>query len=183
MAAWLETETRALLQRDPPEKLAPPDTRAFSLVLLALHATDEQRLRRAIERGCCVSEEAARRILAPPMPVAVKRGLSYADAAIGQYELIACDAVSVIIPDGVVSNPPPGYLQDLYGLLLRSPEFELVRVRIVSLVPGPQTRDFLFHFFGRTECDLPIESEVMRKKARVMTHLGAKIGGRVVVRD
>ena len=37
---WLDTETKALLQRSPPEKLAPPDTATFSLVLLAFAGVD-----------------------------------------------------------------------------------------------------------------------------------------------
>ncbi len=34
MSTWLDTETKALLQQVPPEKLAPPDTGKFTLVIL-----------------------------------------------------------------------------------------------------------------------------------------------------
>ncbi len=50
MKSWLDTETKALLQKIPPEKLAPPDTKAYSLVLLSIFRHDAFRLQRAFQR-------------------------------------------------------------------------------------------------------------------------------------
>jgi hypothetical protein len=74
---WLDTETRALLQRSPPEKLAPPDTTAFALVLLADRGHDHHALVGAVQRAAQASAEEAERILSCPLPVSVKNNLSY----------------------------------------------------------------------------------------------------------
>lgn len=101
---WLDTETKAMLQPSPPEKQAPPDTATFGLVLLALQNEGGPGLAETVERiRQCPREEAAR-ILAQPLPVVLKRGLSLEDALIGQFELIACDAVSVFLADDVLEE-------------------------------------------------------------------------------
>ena len=38
MKTWLDTETKAMLRKSPPSKLAPPNTKGFTLVLLSLCA-------------------------------------------------------------------------------------------------------------------------------------------------
>jgi len=95
MSRWLDAETKALLQDSPPDKLAPPDMVGFTLVLLSIFRHDNSRLARAFARILRISLEDARIRLTCSLPTPVKTGLSYIEAVGGQFELIACDAISV----------------------------------------------------------------------------------------
>ena len=123
---WLDTETKALLQRLPPEKLAPPDTATFTLVLLAVAGLNRHALLSAVQRAARVSPEEAEHMLSRRLPISVKKGLSYPDAQIAQFELICCDAVSLFLADEVVAEASADYLTGLYAKLRKSDEFELV---------------------------------------------------------
>ena len=180
MRTWLQTETRDWLEKAPPEKLAPPDTVAFALVLLAAQQIPRPRFLAALHRATGVSEEEAEVLASRQSPVVLRRGLSWADAAIGQYELIAVDAVSVIIRDLVVCYPPPGYLDSLYADLLDSSEFRLVTVT-AEMPSSQQADDLREHFFGDRRFDTLQPILMMRKKARIFAYLAAKTGGRVVM--
>ena len=68
--------------------------------------------------------------------------MTYADAAIGQFELLACDALSFIIPDRVIENPPLGYLAELYKTLAASSDFQLSEVTITALPAGKHANEF-----------------------------------------
>ncbi len=94
MDTWLDTETKALLQKSPPKKLAPPDTAMFSLVLLSIYRHDIEREIRAIRRILQTSNVEARHLLGKPLPVRITEGLTHSDALLGQFELISCDSVS-----------------------------------------------------------------------------------------
>ena len=180
MTTWLETETRALLQRCPPEKLAPATTGEFTLVLIAFQPRERARLARTVQRACGRSEVDAWRILARSLPLELRRGLTYADAMIGHYELIACDAAALILPDGVVLDSPPGYLEDLYAFFRKIPEFQLVSVHVEFLPHTEEAREFIDHFLGGGgRAALFARREVLRKKAQWMMRLAAKIGGRM----
>jgi hypothetical protein len=181
MTAWIETETRALLKRCPPQKYAPADTSAYSLVLNVVQEERWPRIAAAFYRACGLSEDKAREILANPLPAVLQSGLCYEDAAIGQYELFACDAICLIIPDRVLASPPPGYLSELYASILDSREFELVPVTIEYLPPDERTRDLLERFLDCSECMLPATVQMVRKKGWILAQLAAKIGGRVSV--
>jgi hypothetical protein len=178
METWLDTETRALLQRSPPNKLAPPDTARFTLVLLAITGSGRERLLETVRRVLECSPQDALLVLAQPLPVPLKSGLAHEDALLGQFELACCDAISVFLADEVAAHGASDYLTDLYGRLLQSPEFEIVSMRLESIPENPQGEDFLRQFVGRTVRHFPIELKVLRKKARIMEHLAAKIGGR-----
>ena len=115
-----------------------------------------------------------------PVPVSVRGQLSYANA-LGQFELIACDAVSVILMDEVVNTAPADYLAGLYADLCESPEFRSVSLRIESIPADKRGRDFLVRFTGAASPELPLELRVMTKKARIMEHWGTKIGGKVTI--
>ena len=52
---WLDTETKALLQRSPPEKFAPPDAGTFALVLLADRGRDHRAIVGAVQRDAQAS--------------------------------------------------------------------------------------------------------------------------------
>jgi hypothetical protein len=181
MKTWLDTETKAILQPSPPAKLAPPDTATFTLVLLGVPQGKPDRVVSALERILGGAREKALQLLARPVPASVKGRLSYPDALLGQFELIACDAVSVFLMDEVVSTAPADYLAGLYAELCESPEFKSVSVRIESMPADERGRDFLDRFTGAASPELPLELRVMGKKARIMTHWGAKIGGKVAV--
>jgi hypothetical protein len=177
---WLDTETKALLQRSPPEKLAPPDTAAFTLVLLALGGHDHRAIVEAVQRAAQVSAAEAEGILGGRLPASVKKGLSYSDAQIGQFELICCDAISVIIADEVVAGAPADYLMELYAKLQKIDEFRLVTVRIDLLPHSPSGQEFCKKFLGGKE-PTAATMKVMRKKARVMQHWATRIGARMSI--
>ena len=179
MTSWLRTETRSLLQEHPPERLSPPDTYSFTLVLVALPRHWHQRVLKAICRACSLSEGEAKKFDSQPLPINLKRGMCYADAAIGQFELLACDALAFIMPDRVIEAPPPGYLADLYKTLASGPDFEMVEVAISSLPAGPKALEFLDLFLGDVTADGSIPRRVTRRKAWLMKALAERIGGQV----
>jgi len=179
MSSWLDTQTKALLEGSPPEKLAPPDTRGFSVVLLAVRTRHEDRLAEAVGRLLAGSDAGVERILARPLPVVLTKGLSHPDALLAQFELVACDCVSVFLADDVAEHATPGYLAELYERLLNSPEFGEVLVRIETLPQDVRAGEFLARFLGRGDCPLPAYRHMMRKKARIMQHWAAKIGGQL----
>ena len=179
MSSWLDTQTKALLDASPPEKLAPPDTAGFSVVLLAVRTSDVARLAEAVRRVLAGSDVSVGIILAQPFPIVLRKGLSHPDALLAQFELVACDCVSVFLADDVAGHAPPEYLAELYGRLLKSPEFEEVVVRIETLPHDARAGDFLEKFLGHGNCPLPADLPMMRKKARIMQHWAAKIGGQL----
>jgi hypothetical protein len=165
---WLDTETKALLQRSPPEKLAPPDMATFALVLLACD----------VQQGVAEAwESEADRVRSGRLPVCVKKGLTYSDGQIAHFELLCRDAASVIIADDVVAEAPADYLAGLYEELRRIDEFELVTVLIYSLPDGPIGQEFFDRFLRGRKPALAFPLKLMRKKARIMQHWAARIGG------
>lgn len=181
MSSWLDTETKAFLQKSPPDKLAPSDTVGFTLVLLSAAGDDNARVLRAVDRVLHDSQDAARRLLRRPLPLSVKAGLSYADALLGQFELISCDAVSVLLNDDVFNEALTSYLDQLYAELLESYEFEVVSLRIESIPSTDRGRDFIDQFVGNDDAWRAQVFKLPRKKARIMEHWAKKIGGRVAI--
>jgi hypothetical protein len=183
MLAWLETETKALREDDPPDKWAPSGTSGFSLVLLESKAAVRQRLVDCLQRVCGIPCDVAQRIAAYSGPVALKHGISFSEGAEDQDALIACDAISVIIATAVVLNPPPGYLKELFGWLRHSPEFQRVSVTIQSLPEGQPAREFLEHFLGSPDYQLPACLTLIRKKARLMQQHATACGRHVTIEE
>ena len=181
MTTWLDTETKALLQQDPPQRLAPADTAAFTLVLLAIFNTSHQGLVGAVQHVMLGSAVAALNLVARPMPVVVKKGLSYPEAQLGQLQLIFVDAISVFVRDEVAAEAPPEYLADLYARVRQSEEFEWVSVSIDSLPDSPHGREFCVRMLGREVDRWPTSLKLMRKKALAMKFLGERLGGRVTI--
>jgi len=185
MNRWLDTETKALLRDPPPDKLAPPDTDmvGFTLVLLSIFHHHNRRLARAFARILRISLMDARIRVGCPLPTPVKPGLSYNDAEVGQFELIACDAISVILDDDVFRGASQPYLNDLYDKMLNSSEFEEVPIRIESIPRTNEGDDFIDQFLSDEDDDIWRTQEliVLRKKARIMQHWAANIGGAVSV--
>jgi hypothetical protein len=181
MTFWLDTETLALLQKSPTDKLAPADTIAFTLVALTISDRCSKRVVRAIERILDVPPEDARHLLARPLPFPVKRELSHADAAFGQFELISCDSISVILTDEVFDGATPKYLNELYGQLLQSPEFEIISLQVESIPETERGSQYIDQFLGNDDSWRSSVLKVHRKKALIMKYWGAKIGGVVTL--
>ena len=180
MSSWLDTETKALLQRTPPNKLAPPGTTGFTLVMLSVYGDDNSRVVRAIKRIERTSSEfSSRRPLTRGLPFAVTSGLSLADALLGQFELISSDAISVFLDDEVFNEATQRYLNELYAQLIQSPEFEVVRLRIEFIPATNRGEDFIEQFVGSDDSWRSHVLKLPRKKARIMEHWAKKIGGRV----
>ena len=107
--------------------------------------------------------------------------MTYADAAIGQFELLARDVLSLIIADRVIENPPLGYLAELYKSLAASSDFELIEVTITALPAGKDASEFLELFFGDAAVDWSGPQRMMRRKALLMKMLADRIGGQVLL--
>ena len=190
MSKWLDTETKAMLQQSPPGKCAPADIGEFTLVLLK-RGRDLDRLLRALRRIPGLSRAKAVETAARMCPVPIASGLSLADAMLGQFELVCCDAVSVFLRDDVVVSAEYSYLGELYRQFQKSPEFETVKVKVTS-VPNTVTGEhFVDQFLGGADI-IPrlvaaglrsCEENMMRKKARIMAHWAEKVGAKVVIGD
>jgi hypothetical protein len=188
MSEWLDTETKAMLQQAPPEKLAPPDTGMFSLVLLKM-GDDPTRTRRALERIPRVSGERAVNIATRQCPaVVIASGLSLGDAILGQFELVCCDSISVFLRDEVAASNDRSYLSELFQQFRESPEFESIPATITLIPQTAPGRQFVDQFLGGMShvASCPhrgyfYEGKIMRKKARIMAHWAKKIGAEVVV--
>ena len=183
MSEWLDTETKAILQGSPPEKLAPPGTAGFTLVLLS-KTSDQRRLRQALARVRSSESAALDAILAEPCPTTVAAGLTEEDAMFGQFELACCDCPAVFIRDEVVAEDDHSYLSELYAELSASWEFQPVVIEIHSAPSDDRGRRFMRQFLGVDESflervQLPLRERVLRKKARIMLHWGRKIGADV----
>jgi len=180
---WLDTETRAVLEKSSVKKSAPPKTREFSLVLLEKGA-DVARLARAICRINDCSKPQAQSLLQHTPPICLHRDLSYEDALLGQFELICCDAASVCIRSQVVENAELGYLRSLYSQLAHSSEFRHLRMRITHLPENQSGAKFADQFLGIPKAAIvsisyPLEIRVSLKKARIMQHWAGRIGARL----
>jgi hypothetical protein len=186
MSEWLDTETKAMLQQSPPEKLAPPDTGMFTLVLLE-KGNDRDWITRALRRIPGMRVERATVLAERSCPVVVAAGLSLADAMLGQFELICCDSVSVFLKDEIVAFGDRQYLDALYQQVRNSPEFQPIAVTVGSLTGATSIAQFLYQFLGAPDASAAILAghlrydRMMRKKARIMEHWARKIGVEVLV--
>jgi len=80
-SSWLDTETKAVLQQVPPQKLAPAITETFSVVVLSFDSHgDHTRHVRAFDRVLRTSFTDAELQTRRKPPFVVKRELTAADA-------------------------------------------------------------------------------------------------------
>ncbi|MHB1035475.1 MAG: hypothetical protein ACYC35_12135 [Pirellulales bacterium] len=112
-------------------------------------------------------------------PFVLRDKLTLTDAMFGQFELISADIVSVFIADEVMANAKPAYLAALFRDLRASDEFALVAISVVTIPHGEAGAAFFEQFLGACRPALPHRVETTRKKARIMTHWAAKLGGAV----
>jgi hypothetical protein len=185
---WLDTETKAILQPALPDKLAPPNTGIFTLMLLR-KGNDHNWGIRALMRLPGMRQERAESIAAQACPSPVVRSLSLADAMLGQFELICCDSISVFLKDEIAFPGDREYLSQLFQQVEDSPEFESVTVTLRSLPDSVLSGHFLDQFLGPVDATSALlaghlrRERMMRKKARIMEHWAKKIGAEVVVAD
>ena len=173
---WLDTQTKAQLERSPPDKLAPPVVAGYSLVLLE-RGCDIQRVDRTLR---ALIED--RNYVPRKCPFVVRRELSLADAIEGQFELICTDSISVFVNDDVVRTAKASYLYDLFETVRNSSEFQPIRVHLKSVPDDERGRRFLSQFFGQV-LNVPTTHVVARKKARIMYHWGNKLGAVIEPED
>ena len=184
---WLDPQTLEMLGPEPPRRIAPPTLPEYSLVILEAGG-DRERMVRAVRRINDCADSAARRLLARRAPLVVNPDLSHHDAALGQFELVCCDAISVIMPGRVLVGAHPSYLRDLFAQLCRSDEFREVTLRLGSVPWGKDGMRFLDQFLGLTEMEaraqqFPVDLRMFHKKARIMAHWGSRIGAELMVSE
>lgn len=181
MSTWLDTETKAILQKEPPGKLAPAEAAPFGLVLLT-KGNDRDRTARAITRIVPIDSREAGTLLEKSCPLTVRTQLTLEDALLGQFELACCDAVSVFLREEVVADNDQAYLGQLYDRILNGREFEEVSLTLISAAQDPSGDRFLDQFLGspaairrelQQQPGLPLR--MIRRKAKLMNHWAEKI--------
>ncbi len=181
---WLDTETKAILERAHEPKPTAAKAAEFGLVLLG-RGSDNGRLVRAIRRINDGTEFEAIRLSCLPLPVAINPGLTEPEAFYGQFELICCDAVAVFVRSEVLlEQGQKEYLDALFQRVLQSPEFRPARVDVLEVPATEAGEQFVDQFLGnpcpgekRPFDELSIW--VPYKKARIMRHWAARVGAQV----
>ena len=181
---WLDTETKAILQKEPEPKLAPPKAAEFGLVML-LKGRNRLRLARAICRINNCTEAQSLAIARRPAPAIVNPGLTEAEALWGQFELICCDTIAAFVRSEVLlDREQREYLETVYQRVLRSPEFRPTRIDIREVPATEGGEKFMDQFIGKAvaEEQRPLDEFsllVPYKKARLMKHWAARVGAQV----
>jgi len=166
---WLDAQTKAHLQKVPPDRLAPATVIGYSLVLLE-RGSDHERVRAVLG---AVADEIID--TTAKCPLVIRRSLSLSDALLGQFELICADSISIFVDDNVVQFGEPSYLHELFETVHKSDEFAPVTVHLSSVPENEDSQRFLRQFFGQV-LGVPPTHVVARKKARIMAHWGARFG-------
>lgn len=181
---WLDTETKAILQKAPEPKWAPPMAAEFGLVLLR-KGNDEPRLVRAICRINNCPESKGLALARQPTPTIVNPGLTEAEALWGQFELICCDSVAAFIRSEVLMDREQrDYLSTVFQRVLLSPEFRPTRIDVCAVPATEAGEKFMDQFIGNalsTE-NRPLDEFTLLvpyKKARLMKHWAVRVGAQV----
>jgi hypothetical protein len=182
---WLDLQTREILQPTPPEKIAPPTSPDYSLILLA-GGKDRFAMLRAVQRVNDCDGSAAAKLLKGRLPLVVNPDLSYHNALLGQFEFVCCDAIAVFIASEVVVGGEPSYLYGLFQKLRGSPEFAETSITIRSVPDTEDGRRFSDQFLGSDRPGTisplsPVDMSVPWKKARIMAHWATRIGATLSV--
>jgi hypothetical protein len=180
---WLDTETKAILQREDEPRLAPSKVAEFALVL-GSKGTDRERLVRAVCRINDCSRLEAVAFLDQPSPVTINSDLTEEEATLGQFELICCEAVSAVVRTEVAEQADREYLEDVLRRVSHSPEFKPTILRINDVPTNESGRRFVDQFLGLglknlKELGLPRRFTMPAKKARIMKHWAARVGAQV----
>lgn len=174
---WLDTQTKELLQRVPDDKLAPPKTAEFALVLLR-KGQDQERLVDVICQINKCGKSDATALVRRETPVVINLDLTEEDALWGQFELICADAISVFLRSEVVAQNDRSYLWPLFQKILQSSEFKPATVSISAVPETVSGQKFIEQFLGRVPVKrvFPMAMTMLFKKARIMEHWAARIG-------
>lgn len=180
---WIDSETKAILQRQSEPPLAPPKVAEFALVL-GPKGVDRKRLVRAVCRINDCSRSAAIALLSQPSPVTINLDLTEEDATLGQFELVCCEAISAVVRSEVAGEGDRGYLAELLQKISRSPEFQPITLRIDEVPVTEAGRKFVDQFLGMDLVKLrglgfPRHFTMPAKKARIMKHWAARVGAQV----
>jgi hypothetical protein len=180
---WLDTETKAILQKEDDSKLAPPMAAEFGLVLLR-KGGDEPRLIRSICRINNCPETEAIALARKTTPVIINPGLTEAEALWGQFELICCDAVAAFVRSEVLIEQARDYLIQVFQRVMQSPEFRPTRIDVLEVPATEAGEKFMEQFIGRVapEGKRPLDEFTLivpYKKARLMKHWAARVGVQV----
>ena len=176
MNAWLDPQTKEILEPIPPTKRTGISLCDYCLSIIRISA-DYSFIERALKRiGADSSVSRIKRLLDVYPGVTVKTGLSYEGALMGQFELICADTHSVFLDSEVSSYSDPEYLRELIFRLSRSTEFAPATVELLELPRSNQGLRFEEQFFSprNRPLNLPWTGRVARKKARVMEHWATK---------
>jgi hypothetical protein len=174
---WLDTQTKELLQKVNGEKLAPPKTAEFALILLR-KGQDHQRLRDVIIQINECGESEAVALVSQEIPVTINPDLTEEEALWGQFELICCDAISIFLRSEVMEHNDRSYLEPLFKKVLDSSEFKPARVNILEVPQTESGQKFVEQFMGVIPAKqvFPMKLTVPFKKARIMEHWAGRVG-------
>jgi hypothetical protein len=180
---WLDTETKALLQRDDQPTLVPAKVSEFALVL-GSSGVDKKRLIRAVCRINECDHSTALDLLRQPPPVVINSDLTEEDATLGQFELVCCAAVSAVVRSEVAVEGDREYLSHLLASVSCSSEFRPITIRVDDVPMTEAGQNFADQFLGMDvgrlrELGFPRRFTMPAKKARIMKHWAARIGAKV----
>jgi hypothetical protein len=176
---WLDTQTKALLQRDyePPD--APAKVPDFALVMGAL-GVNKERVVNAIRKINSCTRSAAIELIRQRRPVVINSDMTEEEAILGQFELICCDTISAVIRTEVADEGDRDYLKDLLETIARSPEFAATPVRIDAVPLSEEGKRLVDQFLAmdpeRLQKRLPCTFTMPAKKARIMKHWAERVG-------
>jgi hypothetical protein len=174
---WLDTQTKELLQKVRDEKLAPPKTTEFALVLLR-KGQDHERLVDAITQINKCNKSDAVVLASRQIPVTINLDLTEEDALWGQFELICCDAISIFLRSEVMEQNDRSYLWPLFEKVLQSSEFKPATVKITEVPETESGEKFVGQFLGEVPVKrvFPVTVTMPFKKARIMEHWATRVG-------
>ena len=180
---WLDTETKAILQRESEPPLAPAKVAEFALVL-GSKGVDRERLIRAVCRINDCGRSAAAALAGRPSPVTINLDLTEEDATLGQFELVCCEAISAVVRSEVAGEADREYLADLLRRISSSPEFQPAAIRVDDVPTNESGQRFVDQFLGLDlktlrERGFPLRLTMPAKKARIMKHWAARVGAQV----
>ena len=176
---WLDTETKAILQKEDESKPTLVKTAEFALVLIR-KGTDDERLVRAIRRINECGEAKAVELVHLPKPVTINAGLTEAEAYFGQFELICCDAIAAFFRSEIIlEQNEPRYLRALYQQIERSREFKPTLMEVVQVPATEGGEMFIDQFIGNDFSNESFSCVVPYKKARIMKHWATRVGAEV----
>jgi hypothetical protein len=171
----LDTEMKAVLCPDPPDKLIAIGTESYSLLLLN-KGSDERRtdaVAAAIRKHGNDGQSG--------YPFIIARQLNLDDAIAGQLALVCCDCVSAFVRDELVEERTREVFRELYCEVMNSREFQLVDVRVNHFPQTDLGRRFCWQFFGLASgIACPATFRMYRKKARLLTLWSKELNADIV---